>query len=77
MLTDEQTGGMIWNSFLTLVGQALEKDNSDNEGGPIGGMPETREEDPGQEAGKTVAQSTEGSVEAPREEESRVTGGMG
>ena len=36
-----------------------------------------REEDPGQEAGETVVQSTEGSVEAPGEEESRVTGGMG
>ena len=57
-----------------LVGQALEKDSSDNEGGPIGGMTETREEDPGQE---TVTQSTEGDGEAPEEEESRTTGGMG
>ena len=41
-MTDEQIGGVIRNSFLTLVGQALEKDSSDNEGGPTGGMVETR-----------------------------------
>ena len=40
-------------------------------------MRETQEEDLGQEAGETVAQSTEGGVEAPGEEESRATGGMG
>ena len=74
MTTDEQIGGVIQNSFLTLVGQALEKDSSDNEGGPIGGMPETREEDPGQE---TITQSMEGDGEAPEEEESRMTGAMG
>ena len=72
--TDEQIGGVIRNSFLMLVGQALEKDSSDNEGGPIGGMTETWEEDPGQE---TVTQSTEGDGEAPEKEEGRTTGRMG
>ena len=74
MTTDEQIGGVIRNSFLMLVGQVLEKDSSDNEGGPIGGMTETREEDPGQE---TITQSMEGDGEAPEEEESRTTGAMG
>ena len=72
--TDEQIGGVIQNSFLTLVLQALEKDSSDNEGGPIGGMAETQEENPGQE---TITQSMEGDGEAPEEEGNRTTGAMG
>ena len=71
---DEQIGGVIRNSFLMLIGQVLEKDSSDNEGGPIGGTPETQEEDPGWE---TITQSMEGDGEAPEEEESRTTGAMG
>ena len=74
MTTDEQIGGAIRNSFLTLVGQALEKDSSDNEGGPIGGVVETREEDPRQE---TITPSTEGDKEAPEEEGNKTDGGNG
>ena len=69
--TDEQIGGAIQNSFLTLVRQALEKDSSDNEGRPIGGMVE---EDPEQE---TITPSTEGDKEAPEEEGNKMTGAMG
>ena len=72
--TDEQIGGVIRNSFLTLIGQALEKDSSDNEGGLIGGMVETREEDPGQEM---ITPLKEGDREAPEEEGNKTMGAMG
>ena len=72
MTTGEQMAGAIRNSFLTLIGQALEKDSSDNEGGPIGGMEETREEDPRQEM-----LTTEGDKEPPEEEGNKTTGAMG
>ena len=74
MTTDEPMAGAIRNSFLTLVGQALEKDSSDNEGGLIGGMIETREEDPRQ---KTITPPTEGGKETPEEEGNKTTGAMG